>query len=420
MDFGILFDHDEKYNINSLAIEENIKTLTLHQWQRKALDYFLKNNQILAEVATGSGKTFFAIEALKKILDKEPELTVLILVPKNVILERVWFTELLAAGFTIKDIGVYYGKVKEPAKITITNIQSIQDLNLKDYDMLICDELHNYGTKRALNFISQKFKYKIGLTATLERLDKKHYDLMECFGYHTFKYNTMEALTDNVINFFDFFSISLELDEESMEEYEEMTGKINFIYSQYGGYNMVMRNADINVRNQLLGLMNNRKQLVNNYEEKFGVLKDIVKKNPDDKILVFNQFNKQTNACYWELLDMGVSAKIIHSGIKAEDRDEILNDYKNDKFNVLLTSKVLDEGYSLPSINTVVLMSNDTGGQRQLIQRVGRSLRKKKDGSFAKVYLIYVKDTIEENENNIELLRDLCSTYEEHEGGLDD
>ncbi len=40
---------------------------------------------------------------------------------------------------------------------------------------------------------------------------------------------------------------------------------------------------------------------------------------------MFNQFNEQTNKCYWELLEMGVSANIIHSGVNKEGRRKSFN-----------------------------------------------------------------------------------------------
>jgi len=307
-------------------------------------------------------------------------------------------------------------KIKSIKKVEIAETFDLEVEDNHNYfvDNILVHNCHN-TTKRLLDiFNSSKFKYKIGLSATIERLDKGHYDIMELFDYIKYDYNIKEALTDDVISFFEFYSIGIELDKETREEYEELTERINSIYAHFGSYTRVMRFGDIAIKNQLLGLMNNRKMLVNNYKEKFIVLTEIIKKNMNEKVLVFNQFNKQTNKSYWELLDIGITAEIIHSGIDKQTRDTVLDNYKKDKFNVLLTSKVLDEGYNLPSIQVVVLMSNDTGGRRQLIQRVGRSLRKKKDGSKAKIYYVYVKDTIEENEDNIVFLKNLSSKSKEY------
>jgi superfamily II DNA or RNA helicase len=358
--------------------------------------------------------TFFAIECIKQIIEKDPDATVLIIVPKNVILETVWYSELVASGINLKDIGVYYGNIKEPAKITITNMQSAGDLLIEDYTMIVADETHWYGTEKNIKYLSHNNKYKMGLSATLERLDNKHYDIMEKFDYRLFKYQIEEALADDVISFFNLTTIGLDLDLDTREEYEEYNEKINFIYQAHGSYTKIMRSGNSKLITILLSLMNQRKKLVNNYKRKFDVMKAIISKNPNDKILVFNQFNSQTNDSYWHLLEDGINAKVMHSNIAKKDRENILTDYKNDRFNVLLTSKVLDEGYSLPSINTAILMSNDSSGKRQLIQRIGRTLRKKKDGSMANVYYIYVNDSIEENNDNIDRLKRLASKIKQY------
>ncbi len=97
MEFGILYNSRDKVS-SQFTIEENIKTLRLHNWQRQALKYFLKHKYILAEACTGSGKTFWAIQCMKEVIKLEPDIRILILCPKNVILESVWYTELATAG----------------------------------------------------------------------------------------------------------------------------------------------------------------------------------------------------------------------------------------------------------------------------------------------------------------------------------
>jgi len=164
---------------------------------------------------------------------------------------------------------------------------------------------------------------------------------------------------------------------------------------------------------KMLSKMNERKELVNNYYEKFDIIKVIVDRHKKDKIIVFNQFNKQTNKSYSHLLDMGVKARIIHSGVAKDKRDKDLTDFKNDKFNVLLTSKVLDEGYNLPKIDTAVIMAGDSTA-KQTIQRMGRVLRKKK--KISSLYQVYCRDTIEETYGNERalLFKQLCNNFEDY------
>ena len=84
---------------------------------------------------------------MKKIWETEPDIRVLIVVPKNVILETGWYKELYEYGVSLKDIGVFYGAIKEYAKVTITNMQSLHRIALELFDMVVFDECFSGDTK---------------------------------------------------------------------------------------------------------------------------------------------------------------------------------------------------------------------------------------------------------------------------------
>jgi len=356
-----------------------------------------------------SGKTFCAIEIIKEIIKKEPKSQFLIVVPKNVILEDTWFKELWENGFSIKDIGVYYGLTKEYGKITITNMQSLMNIEFELFDCIIFDEIHNYGTTRLMPIIEKEFKYKIGLSATLERMDNKHWKIIKAFNFNVFKYSPKKALRDGILNPFNFINIGINIDEDARENYEKLTEQLNKIMQAGGGFSCIMRTGS-GLKFKMLALMNERKNLVNNYFKKFDVVREICKKHIDDKIIVFNEYNKQTNKCYWNLIESGVKACVVHSDLNKEKRMQNMIDFRKDKYNVMLASKVLDEGYNLPKIDTAVIMAGNSTS-RQTIQRMGRVLRRKEKPST--LYQIYCRDTIEEDYaiQRAILFKDLCNNY---------
>jgi superfamily II DNA or RNA helicase len=411
-EFGILIDDGSKH-IQPFVIDENTKSLELYDWQRRAINYFFKNDcNSIFEVTTGAGKTYCAIQIVKRIWELDPKVKVLIIVPKNVIMETGWYSELYEAGVSLVDIGVYYGNIKEYSKVTITNMQNLDRIAFEIFDCIIFDEIHNYGTERLLPYVSMKMKYKLGLSATLERMDNSHYKLLEIFNYNKFTYTPRDALDDGVLNPFNFFNISVELDGAERENYELLTEQINSIMQAGGGYKKIMR-SNSGLKFKLLSKMTARKDLVNNYYKKFDVVKQIVNKHRNDKIIIFNEFNKQTSKSYWYLLDIGVRACVIHSDLPKEKREQNLMDFKNDKYNVILASKVLDEGYNLPKIDTAIIAAGNSTS-RQTIQRMGRVLRRKKHTS--NLYQVYCKDTIEENYafERALLFKDLCSDYDSY------
>lgn len=409
--FGIKIN-DESELLPKFVIEKNDEFIQLYDWQRDAIDYFIQHNKAIFEVTTGAGKTFCAIQIMKSLMLENPKLYTLIVVPKNVILEKTWFKELYDNGFSFIKVGVYYGLAKEYNQITITNMQNLDRIELSMFDFCIFDEIHNYCTTRMMEYVKYPFKYKLGLSATVERIDNKHYDIIEEFDYNVFKYTPKQALEEEVLNPFNFINIGVEMEDETREKYDTLTQEINLILQMGGSYGKIMR-TNSPYKYRMLSKMNERKQLVNNYPRKFDVIKIICLKHKNDKILVFNQFNEQTNKCYWYLLDVGINARIVHSGITADKREEALTDFKNDKFNVLLTSKVLDEGYNLPKIDTAIIMAGDSTA-KQTIQRMGRVLRKKEKTS--NLYQLYVKDTIEEDYawQRAKLFKELCSKYEQY------
>ena len=404
----------EKVDIEDYSDYDD-STISLREWQRRAKQFFFDNNGCcIYEVVTGAGKTFFTIDIIQDLLKKDKDLKVLIVVPKNVILETGWYKELFDAGIPIYKIGVYYGAMKEYAQFTLTNMQNLQKIPLEMFDMIVLDELHNFGTTRLLQILNHKFKYKMGLSATLKRSDNKHIKLLEMFNYNIFKYGAEEALFDGILNPFIFINIGVTLDSESLQLYDDYTQQLNTIFKAGGSYDYIIKSSSP-LKLKMLSLINQRKMLVNNYKDKFEIAVEIIKKHRYNKIIVFNQYNDQTSKLYWHLLDDAIDCRVLHSGISKEKRDEALIDFRKDKFNVLLTSKVLDEGYNLPKLDVAIIMAGDTT-DKQTIQRMGRVLRKKENG-YSMLYQIYCKKTIEETsaEDRATIFKKLSSDYKDIE-----
>lgn len=85
------------------------------------------------------------------------------------------------------------------------------------------------------------------------------------------------------------------------------------------------------------------------------------------------------------LEDMGVECEFTHGKRDSEDRERFLKEMKAGKLKVLIATSILDEGVDISGINCLWLAS---GGRsyRQVLQRIGRGLRKKEDGSGVEIY----------------------------------
>ena len=370
--------------------------MQLHRWQREAVDMFLKHGQLVVNVCTGAGKTIMAIECIKNVREENNEYNILIVAPKIVILETVWFKELNKAGFGPNVVGLYYGYAHEFSKITLTTIASVGRLDLRIFDMIVVDEIHNMMSTNLVKMLKKEFKFKLGLSASIKHIDQRHWKLLEYFKYNVYEYGMREAIKDGIINKFNFYSIGVKItDPDIRAKYDEIDLTLKQYLLNAGGFEKIMRLPKDNpTKIAVLGLFTQRNDLVNNYVRKIDLVSDIVGKNLDKKILLFSQYNKINRGIYWSLKEKVTRAEIIDTSIKQSMRDQFLKEFEDGEYNVLLSSRIFEEGYNLPQIDCAIFLSSNSTS-RQMIQRLGRILRKKELTSDA--YYIYCKDTFEED-----------------------
>lgn len=85
------------------------------------------------------------------------------------------------------------------------------------------------------------------------------------------------------------------------------------------------------------------------------------------------------------LKDKGFTVKFSHGDKSDKYRETVLDELKDGSLQILIATTILDEGVDVSGINCLFLMA---GGKsmRQVLQRIGRGLRKKADGSGLEVY----------------------------------
>lgn len=76
-------------------------------------------------------------------------------------------------------------------------------------------------------------------------------------------------------------------------------------------------------------------------------------------------------------------------------RTEKLRSFGQGKLKVIAAPRILDEGIDVPEAEIAVVVSASQS-RRQMIQRMGRVIRKKEDGRGARMIMMYVEGTSED------------------------
>lgn len=166
------------------------------------------------EYCTGFGKTFSAMILIRKLLKKNPKRTTTIIVP-TIQLKEQWEDEVKSFG--LKNVKVY-----------VINTVVIQK-NLITTDFLILDEVHRYGSEEFSKvFELIKFRFILGLTATIERPDGNHV-LLVSHAPVVDSISLAEARANNWISKYLEFNLGIPFTDEEKKTYD----RINKLYNKY-------------------------------------------------------------------------------------------------------------------------------------------------------------------------------------------
>jgi len=128
------------------------------------------------------------------------------------------------------------------------------------------------------------------------------------------------------------------------------------------------------------------------------VAKEIKEKN-QIKIIVFNQFRDSASDIMEKLNSIyGVKAKLFvgqlkkaETGLSQKEQKQVLDEFKDGKFNVLVATSIAEQGLDIPQVDTVIFYEPIPSAIRH-IQRRGRTGRH----AQGKVIVLMTKNTMDE------------------------
>jgi len=129
------------------------------------------------------------------------------------------------------------------------------------------------------------------------------------------------------------------------------------------------------------------------------ILREFFQRNPEARAIVFVQYRDTASRIVDELQKLGISAvRFVGQGSRAGDKglsqreqQRIIQEFREDKYKVLVATSVAEEGLDIPSVDLVVFYEAIPSEIRQ-IQRRGRTGR----FSRGQVYVLVSKGTRDE------------------------
>jgi Fanconi anemia group M protein len=128
---------------------------------------------------------------------------------------------------------------------------------------------------------------------------------------------------------------------------------------------------------------------------KIPKLKEILDSVPG-KALIFTSYRDSVDLIYHKLIDLGISAGILigksgEHGLKQKKQIETVQKFRDGVFQVLVATRVGEEGLDISEVNQVIFYDNVPSSIR-FVQRRGRTGRK----DTGKLVVLIAKNTIDE------------------------
>jgi superfamily II DNA or RNA helicase len=394
------------------------------RYQIEAIDKWAKAGyRGIFDMATGTGKTLTALEAIVTLSERvKNRLAVIVVVPYQHLVEqwvediekfninpiigysasqqRDWGRRLVNAvrdqkiGATGRDFFLF---ICTNATFATAKVQS-QIEKIKCDVLLVVDEAHNAGASRFLELLHDTYTYRLALSATIDR----HNDaegtkrLFDFFGDKCIEYTLEEAIANGTLTKYYYYPVLTYLSHEEHEEYLQLTQEISkcMIVGDDG-------KRMLSERGKRLALK--RSRVIAGAQDKLSTLEKVIQPYKDQKhILVYcgsaNVFDESKEASEIEERDirqvvavskllgnkMNMKVARFTSEEDIKTRAALKKDFaEGTNLQALIAIKCLDEGVNIPAIKVAFIMASTTN-PKEYIQRRGRVLRTFKDPTTGK------------------------------------
>ena len=398
----------------------------LHPYQEDAIDVWQeKGFHGIFDMATGTGKTYTGLGAIARLSEfLEDKLAMFIVCPYQHLVEQ-WKEDIVRFGMNPI---VGYGAI--PAKQWKTKLSDAvrnqklkvrkreffcfvttnatfsgdfvqeQIRKIKGNALFVVDEAHNFGADYLRCLLSDKFSYRLALSATLDR----HGDpegtqaLYDYFGDKCIEYTLDRAIEEEKLTKYKYYPVIVSLSEDERATYSEYSRQIAkcLIKCKNGKFKLSEKGKKIALR---------RARLVAGAINKIEALEEVITPYKEDKhILVYCGATKvldpdkeTTEVDDDDLRQIDIVTDLLGNKMKmkvsqftsnesVEERAILKKEFAaGDTLQALIAIKCLDEGVNIPSIKTAFILASTTN-PKEYIHRRGRVLRLADGKDYAEIY----------------------------------
>ena len=415
-------------NITSNSEVEKLKTVTnspeipagvsLHDYQKNAIENWKDNNyKGIFDMATGTGKTFTGLGAITELYkNKNGKLAVIIVCPYQHLVDQ-WVEDIL--NFNINPIIGHSSSIqkdfKQKFKMAIMDYNlgvrkffcfvctngtfsseyvQTQIQNIRGDVLLVVDEAHNFGATNLKKTLTDKFNYRLALSATLERHGDEEgtQALLNYFGKKCIEFSLEDAINQKFLTPYEYHPVVIYFEESELEEYHTLSKEISRCIIKKNG------KTELNERGKVLAQRRAR-VVAGAYAKIPRLAKEIKPFVNDNHILVYCGATKisEQDDLGEDMRQIDVITSLLGKDLKmnvaqfTSNEDSATRELLRKKFfdgdylQALVAIKCLDEGVNIPAIKTAFILASTTN-PKEYIQRRGRVLRKYPGKEFAIIY----------------------------------
>lgn len=389
--------------------------LKFYDYQKVAIENWFQNQNCgIFDMATGTGKTYTALGALTALSETLNEnLAVVIVAPYQHLVDQ-WVEDLnefnvspiiaysgsdWRKAFKNSVIGYNLGVIKHFCIITtnatfsLLDFQNILNTFRKNFCFVV-DEAHNIGASKIRELLPMKARYRIGLSATIERhMDEEGTDILKkYFGKISIQFGLKEAIKKEFLTPYYYYPVITYLSEDEFDEYERIT-------------RLILQNGEIDIDNiknkkNIQRLLIKRARIIAGCRDKINkLIEELSKYRNESYILVYcgatkyhDEFAQDNDIRQIEKVTQNIANTLgmrVSKFTADEDKATRLQIKRmfstGRELQVITAIKCLDEGVNIPAIRKAFILASSTN-PKEYIQRRGRVLRKARGKRYAEIF----------------------------------